>query len=146
MGYWLKNWFSNMEPMEEPYEYEGVYYPTVEHFFQAMKFTDHKIRLGISEIPSPFGAKKRARFFADRIREDWHSIKEDVMREALEWKFQEGTVWNDILVSTGDTDIIEFNNWHDNEWGWCVCENCLNREHKNLLGKILMGIRKEHTG
>lgn len=43
----------------------------------------------------------------------------------------------EMLLSTGNADIIEGNYWHDNFWGQCSCEKCVGKG-KNNLGKILM--------
>ncbi len=42
------------------------------------------------------------------------------------------------LMETRDNIIIEdTTGWHDNIWGYCTCDKCKNKEHKNYLGKIL---------
>ena len=141
---WLVNWFSNMEEFDDLMYHNGIYYRTVEHFFQAMKFKDIEHRKRIAAMPSPFDAKREGRQCRDLIVKDWDKIKQSAMWTALKWKFREETRWGKILKSTGDMDIVEWNNWHDNYWGWCVCERCTNNrieDPKNKLGKMLMGIR-----
>jgi predicted NAD-dependent protein-ADP-ribosyltransferase YbiA (DUF1768 family) len=41
----IKNWFSNMLPMDQPYVYQGVSYRTTEHFYQAMKLPKDRVDL-----------------------------------------------------------------------------------------------------
>ena len=43
----------------------------------------------------------------------------------------------DKLLDTGDTELIEGNNWHDTFWGVCKGKG------QNNLGKILMEVRKD---
>ena len=140
---WLVNWFSNMEEFDDLMYHDGIYYRTVEHFFQALKFEDMEHRASIAAMPSPYDAKKEAKQCRDLIREDWLKIRNSVMWTALSWKFRKGTKWGKILLSTAPRELIEWNNWHDNYWGHCICEKCINKEHKNMLGKYIMARRGE---
>jgi predicted NAD-dependent protein-ADP-ribosyltransferase YbiA (DUF1768 family) len=47
-----------------------------------------------------------------------------------------------MLLDTGDQELIEGNFWHDNFFGVCSCGACLGKGQNNL-GKILMKIREE---
>ena len=47
------------------------------------------------------------------------------------------------LLETGDEGIVEWNNWHDNIWGDCICLKCEDIVGTNHLGKLLMRIRTE---
>ena len=49
----------------------------------------------------------------------------------------------DLLLATGDEELVEGNYWHDNEWGNCTCPRCKNIPGKNKLGKLLMQVREE---
>ena len=62
-----------------------LWYPTVEHYFQAMKTTDFELRKEIADAPTPGKAKRLGRRV--ELREDWEDIKDDVMYEALQKKF-----------------------------------------------------------
>lgn len=131
--------FSNFDPMHAPILYEGLKYETTEHFFQAMKSKDISHRVCVSRTNSPGSAKAMGRRV--RLRPDWSQIREDVMMFGLLHKFAEGTDWRRRLDATGDAIIVEWNTWHDNIWGQCVCERCRDRKGWNLLGKALMKIR-----
>lgn len=37
---------------------------------------------------------------------------------------------------------VEENYWHDNEWGQCLCEKCVEVKGRNLLGRLLMELRE----
>jgi ribA/ribD-fused uncharacterized protein len=135
---WLTNWFSNFEPFEEPLIEGCVRYDTPEHYYAAHKTEDIDLRLKIASS-TPAGAKKMAAKI-DPV-ENWEEIKESVMWTALRWKFQKGSKWGDILASTYDIYLVEWNNWHDNFWGWCVCHRCSTKVGlmpQNKLGFLLM--------
>ena len=76
------------------------------------------------------------------LRSDWESIKRKVMEYALRHKFSEGTSHYDNLSKTTGL-LVEYNYWHDNEWGDCTCDKCNSKRGKNLLGKLLVEIRDQ---
>ena len=136
MAKWIKNWFSNMLEME-PMPYQGMEFHTVENFYQAMKTTDVNERRKIAQM-NPYEAKKYAR--SVDLRQNWDTIKLDVMEYALRHKFAAGTAWHQKLITFEDDIVfVERNNWHDTYWGKCVCERCDN-QGENHLGKILTKI------
>jgi ribA/ribD-fused uncharacterized protein len=117
-----------------PIRYDGVLYKTSEHAYQSQKtFVDKEINL-IKEAPTPEAAKKIAQ--GATLREDWGNIKVQVMRDVLWAKFSNPFL-SDKLVSTGNATLIEGNTWGDVFWG--VCDG----KGKNMLGRLLMEIRKE---
>lgn len=137
----IKNWFSNMLPMDEPLVYNGVSYRTSEHFYQAMKMPKERndLRAELAAM-NPFKAKLAVR---DKEKYPWRSdwtkeLSLKVMGYILCVKFSKGTSWAEKLLTTGEDKIVEFNNWRDTFWGWDV--NLKTGE--NNLGKLLMQIRK----
>lgn len=120
--------------------FEGKFYPTVEHAFQAAKSLDHAERDWIAAAGTPGLAKRLGRRV--NLRPDWEKIKSDVMEECLHSKFTDPTL-KQKLLATGDEELVEGNYWHDNCWGNCTCEQCANKPGENRLGKLLMEIRKE---
>ena len=56
-------------------------------------------------------------------------------------KFQSHEDLRNQLFATGDAELIEGNDWHDNYWGNCECPRCVSIEGQNHLGKILMRVR-----
>ena len=134
----MKNWFSNMLPLDKPFIYGGLSFRTVENFYQAMKApkSDIETRQRIAMM-DPYSAK---RYWKKRQpRPDWGQIKLDVMEYALRIKFAQGTSWHQKLMATAG-EIVEWNNWHDKFWGRCVCQRC-RKQGENHLGKLLMKIR-----
>lgn len=129
---------SNFYP--SPILYDGIVYPTNEHFFQAMKTLDREERKRIAAAETPGQAKRLGRHV--RLRADWEQIKVDVMRTGLMLKFTDAML-AEKLLATGDEELIEGNWWHDNTWGSCLCSDCINKPGRNLLGMLLMELRKE---
>ena len=132
----LSNFFGS------PLFFEGVEYPTVEHAYQAQKAEDPAERLLIRQAESPGRAKRMGRKVAN-VRSDWEAVKEDLMRDLLMAKFTQHPDLGEKLVATHPAEIIEGNRWHDNEWGQCLCEQCIDLEGRNLLGCLLIEVRKE---
>lgn len=122
--------------MDTPiYDEYGIKYWTVENYYQALKFITKEFRIIVSEA-SPGQAKRIAK------TETWTNDNFDrleVMEIALRHKFAEGTSWYKKLMSTGDEEIIEWNNWGDKFWG--VLDETW--EGENHLGNLLMKIREE---
>lgn len=126
-----------------PVEYEGITYPTSEHAFQAAKVVgDDAARQNIASLPGPRDAKKAGKKVA--LRPDWEQAKYDVMVEILRDKFSlRNPQAREILLSTGDEQLVEGNTWHDNCWGDCSCPKCKDKPGRNLLGTALMQVRDE---
>lgn len=137
---YIDNWFSNFKPFDKPLIYQDISYSTPEHFFQAMKSTDLEYRKKVSLCQTPGAAKRLGR--KAQLRYDWEDIKLAVMEDALRYKFKEGTTWHKKLMETEES-IVEWNNWHDNFWGDCICEMCKNITGQNHLGRLLMKIRNK---
>lgn len=130
---------SNFHPSRPIRDEYGITYPSVEHYFQAMKTLDRMLRIDIAIQPTPGKAKYLGRRI--NLREDWEQIKEQVMYDALIQKFSD-PIMKKKLLATGDVTLIEGTTWHDNYWGVCSCEKC-NGCGKNRLGELLMKLREE---
>lgn len=117
-----------------PISYEGIIYPSVEHAFQAAKTLDGKKKLEIARFDTPGKAKKAGRKL--KLRADWEEIKLDIMLELLRKKFFFKDL-QEMLLKTGDEELIEGNSWGDTYWGkyYGVGEN--------HLGKLLLQVREE---
>ena len=120
---------------------DGVEWETVEHYFQAMKTTNEDERERIRICGHPRIAKKFGRQV--ELRSDWEDVKESIMTVAVREKFKQNDILRKHLFETGDDYLIEGNSWHDNIWGDCLCDKCKGIEGQNLLGKILMEVRRE---
>lgn len=108
---------------------------TGEHLFQSMKSNEPKWQLAILDAETPGEAKKLGRECP--LREDWDSIKDDVMWWVLQTKFRKGSDVCKWLLETGDTELIE-GNWHgDSYWGF----DLKSQAGFNILGQLLMELR-----
>ena len=116
------------------YDNDGKEYPTVEHYFQAMKTFNPQKREPIRLAESPGKAKRIGRLV--QLREDWEDRKLDIMKKVLIQKFQIPELRNKLLA-TGDEELIEGNFWNDIYWGVCK------EKEENHLGKLLMSIREK---
>lgn len=119
--------------------YRGITYPTVEHFFVAMKTTDLEQRCTIAKIEKPGAVKRAGRELT--LRDDWEDIKYSVMRYGVEWKFQQNPFLTQQLLDTNNALLIEGNYWHDQTWGNCYYEEHADQDGQNALGTILMNTR-----
>lgn len=67
------------------------------------------------------------------------------MKEILDIKFSNEDLMKQLKEVKGE--IVEYNRWHDNYYGFCLCKEC-SEKHKgvmtkdnNHLGQLLMKIR-----
>lgn len=129
-------WLSNFWYFEAPMVYQGLTFPTNEHFYIAMKTTDYDMRKRVSQHPLK-GVKK----FGNTIplREDWDDIKLKVMLHGLRYKFSEANpTLRKKLIETSNLYIQEGNRWGDKFWGVCLKTG----KGENNLGKLLMQVRE----
>ncbi len=131
------SFLSNFYP--SPITYQGITFPTVEHFFQAMKTLNPAEFIEIKDASTPGKAKRLGRKVT--LRPDWENVKVSIMKVALHLKFDNMEL-REKLLATGDEYLVEGNTWHDNFWGSCECEQCGNHG-QNMLGQLLMEVRKE---
>jgi hypothetical protein len=107
----------------------GTTWPSVEHYYQAMKFRKISQQEAIRECSTSEKAKRLAKTLP--IRDDWEKIKDDVMYDAL-WKKFSNAHCKEVLLSTGEEELIEYAPWDSGDG-----------TGQNKLGKILMQIREE---
>ncbi|MEM7302034.1 MAG: NADAR family protein [Pseudomonadota bacterium] len=127
--------FSNFAPYGV--EMEGQWWRTVEHYFQAMKFHDSGYQEKIRLSNKPRDAKALGMTRKLPLRDDWESVKDTIMLEAVRKKFQTHEVPRNLLLGTGEAMIVE-NAPMDSYWG-CGPDG----QGLNKLGKILMQVREE---
>ena len=124
-------WLSNMYRCE--ILWKGRVYKSAETIYQMMKcmyMEDHK---KFDDL-NGFEAKKLGRHV--KIRDDWHEVKIDVMRDVLRAKFNAGEILRRKLIEL-DEPIVEDNYWNDTFWGVCRGRG------KNMLGKLLTELREK---
>lgn len=127
---------------EHKFNYNAQTFATSEHAFQAAKCVNVSEAEWVRAANTPGVAKRRGRQIS--LRDDWELVKDQIMYDILIAKFSDPEL-RAKLIATGDAELIEGNNWHDNYWGVCSCgtSRCLNKTGKNMLGKTLMRIRSE---
>ncbi len=127
--------FSNFS--NHGFSLDGKFWKTSEHYFQAQKFagTEHEEELRLAKTPKDVANMGRER--KRPLRPDWEEVKDDIMRKAVLRKFETHKDIRDLLLSTGDEEIIE-NTKGDYYWG-CGSDG----SGKNMLGKILMEVREK---
>ena len=118
------------------FELNGVRWPTMEHYFQAMKFVGTEQFEKVKNAVSPKQAKALGQTRAVPIRRDWKSVKEDIMLTGLREKFKSPEL-RELLIRTGKQELIE-NSPYDSYWG-------IGKKGKgrNRLDVLLMRLRDE---
>lgn len=130
--------FSNFSP--HAIEIDGLYWPTVEHYYQAHKLLgtpDEPLMSAIRHAPTPEAAAALGRDRARTIRADWPVAKKQVMWQAVLTKFLTHEDIQQVLLATGDEELVE-NSPKDYFWG-CGRDGT----GQNHLGKTLMRVRQE---
>jgi ribA/ribD-fused uncharacterized protein len=123
-------WLSNFHPCV--IHYHGLTFQSVEAAYQAEKTLDLEIRKLFTTYDARTAKREGKKL---KIRPDWNKIKERVMMELLELKFDHPDL-RKLLIETGDEEIVEGNTWGDTFWG--VCDGV----GENKLGKQLMRLRR----
>ena len=116
---------------------DGAVYKSVEHIFQADKTNDPKEKKTIRDCATPGQAKRAGRKVT--LRPDWEKIKLSRMEARVRYKFFTHKDLAELLLATGDEELVEGNDWGDDFWG-VILETGKGENH---LGKILMKVREE---
>lgn len=137
-------WLGNMAPF--PVKYDGKWWKTTEHLFQALRFDDQAAREEIFALGSPMGAKMIAKKHKAKMVVSPQS-PEDLanMEMVLRLKLQQYKELQRNLLGTGNETIIEDCSsrpgvsgkfwgaaWEDGQW-----------VGENTLGKLWMKLRDE---
>ena len=120
-----------------PFELEGKEWPTVEHYYQATKFSNPEYAEKIRLAQTPEQAKKLGNTRWKRKRKDWEKIRTTAMTRATYIKCRTYPDIAKTLTDTGDIKILEVS-LYDYFWG---CGRDL--RGTNAFGEMLMDIRKK---
>ena len=112
-------------------------WPTVEHFFQSQKFVNTPYEEQIRHLETPMEARNYGRDRSKPIRNDWESVKDQIMFIAVHQKFFQYPELTKLLISTGDAYLVEHTK-NDNYWG-----DGGHGRGRNMLGQILMQVRDQ---
>ncbi len=113
--------------------YAGRAWKSTEHAYQASKTSSFEWQSKIANAST--GEAKRLGRQCPKT-DDWEARKMGVMRDLLKIKFA-NPVLKQLLLDTGDQQLVE-GNWHGDSF-WGVCDGV----GQNHLGKLLMEVRSE---
>lgn len=128
-------YFSNFS--HHPVEIDGKIWPTTEHYYQAMKFSDESYQEEIREADRPGKSKRLGNVRHPSFKSNWNEIMDDVMRVAVYAKFTQHLDLKQNLLDTKDAVLVE-HTVNDKYWG-----DGGDGSGKNMLGKILMETRNK---
>lgn len=140
----------------------GKKYPTVEHAYQSLKPSDPRVRDWLLSAPAPSLVALMAHTLpsdgidpafimgrtADALlgfhtRPGWSRLRYPWMMHCLRAKFAQNQQIRALLLSTGDSLIVEAGKINDDagrRWG------IVNGKGQNYLGRMLMRIRADMSG
>lgn len=131
---------------------DGETWTTVEHYYQAQKSDDPVYRQAIRDTLRPGMAKRLAaqpqaprrvsaqswfRKNGTSPRSDWHEVKLDIMRRADLAKFTQHGELGDVLLATGDAELVEDS---PSEPFWGVGPD---GKGLNWAGRVIMEVREK---
>ncbi|CDW75023.1 swarming motility protein ybia [Stylonychia lemnae] len=128
-------WLTNYWP--SPIQANDKYYPTSEHYFQSVKFTDPEYSEKIRLASTPDEAKIFGQNRTQPIQADWGNRRIEVMKDALRYKFHQNLELQEKLLSLSGKNIVEHTE-DDSFWG-----DGGDSTGQNMLGKLLMEVRDE---
>ncbi|MCB1736204.1 MAG: NADAR family protein [Gammaproteobacteria bacterium] len=112
-------------------------WPSVEHYYQGMKFIDPAIREAIRTAPDPEAARALGKQHKRALRGDWKKVRITVMTRGVYIKARSHEAVAQVLRATGDQRIVETSQY-DYFWG-------IGRDGRgdNEYGKVLMAVREK---
>jgi ribA/ribD-fused uncharacterized protein len=119
------------------FELDGFYWPSVEHYFQAMKFNSTAYQTRIREAAHPDEAYQLGNKWFKPKRRDWKKVRETIMTRGVYIKCKTHPKVAEALLATGEKKLIE-NSLYDYFWG---CGR--DRRGKNAYGETLMRVRSK---
>lgn len=125
--YFLSNYYM------APVLYNNVWYTNNEAAFHAQKNLkeSHKFTTLHPSVAKRYGRQVQ-------LRSDWEEVKDQIMYEICLAKFQQNSNLAEMLLATGDEELVEgTDGWNDTYWG------VAHGVGQNKLGKILMRVRAE---
>ena len=114
--------------------WKNMEFNSVEIAFQASKCANEEDRLKFINFTAEESGKAKRLGRKVNLIDNWEDVKVSYMKYLLEKKFENPNL-RQMLIDTGNDELIEYNYWNDTFWGIC------NGKGKNTLGKLLMEIR-----
>lgn len=119
------------------FDLDDVHWPSVEHYFQAMKFEDAQYRGKIRKADHPKKARRLGRSRFKKIRRDWSQVRRVIMTRAVYTKCRSHPEVAQQLLASGDKILVE-SSQYDYFWG---CGR--DRRGTNTYGAVLMDVRNK---
>ena len=116
---------------------DGIYYKTVEHYYQSKKFNDKELVNKVIRSETPKEASNIGRDRDNKRKDNFKRIKLDVMHEGVLEKFRQNRDIRAKLIETRNDEIREMT-VKESYWGVGPDKNGANH-----IGKILMEVRDE---
>ena len=88
----------------------------------------------VKDIAIKFGIK-----YEDNEKD--YQLLKDIVRAKFSYKYNEDL--KKELIETNGKQLINMGKHCDNILGYCICDSCKDKEHKDLYAKILMEVRDE---
>lgn len=117
------------------FELDGFEWPSVEHYYQAMKFDDAEYREQIRQASHPAEASKLGKSRKHQKRKNWKKNSVTYMTRGTYIKCRTHPDVAQMLLDSGDIAIKEVSQY-DYFWG-----GGRDLRGDNEFGKLLMGIR-----
>ncbi len=131
-------WLSNFS--QHAFTLDGVRWASVEHYYQAQKYAGTETADRIRKAESAVVARKLGQNRSLTPRDDWDTVKVDIMRRAVRAKFEQNRQLREQLLETGDNELVHESK-SDLFWGLN-----LDGAGDNRLGLILMETRSQLRG
>ena len=118
---------------------QGRSWTSSEHYYQAHKFQDPKYFDMIKNTATCKECYKTSWNHSFAYRKDWPIVKDEIMMQALVYKYTQKEDFRKLLLETGDKNLVE-HSMRDVHYGMGI-----DSDGKNQLGVLLVKLRKEMT-
>lgn len=131
--------FSNFYPCR--LVYNGIYFHSSEQlYYYLCTSTKPELQALIMKQPNALAVKKLHIMKEDK-NPDWTETRNQIMRTALQVKFNQCPEYRKALLETGDTDILEYAYWWDLYWGASTTKDSKYYVGINACGRLHMETR-----
>lgn len=117
------------------FQLDKAEWPSIEHYYQAMKFSKTEHQEKIRQLSTPELATKMGNKRFQRKRDNWQEVQITVMTRAVYIQCRTHVDIAEKLLETNDENLVEDSQF-DYFWG---CGR--DRRGKNHFGQVLMNVR-----